>query len=100
MPAKVSKITMVGFRGATMPADISFDTGKSVILIFGENGTGKSTVVDAFDFVCNRSCGSLENYSLGEPAKKHLASLGCKPSEAKVALVCGLSTWTAKLGKE
>ena len=100
MPAKISKITMVGFRGATLPAELSFDTSKFVSLIFGENGTGKSTIADAFDFVCNRSCGSLENYSLGEPAKKHVASLGFKTTEVKVALTCGPTTWTASLGKD
>ena len=100
MASKVSKVTMAGFRGATLPSEVSFDIGKSVTLIFGENGTGKSTIADAFDFVCNRSCGSLENYSLGEPARKHVASLGCKPMEVKVAITCGPSTWTATLGKD
>jgi energy-coupling factor transporter ATP-binding protein EcfA2 len=100
MPPKVSSVKMVSFRGATCPSEISFDTSKSVTLIFGENGTGKSTIADAFDFVCNRAYGSLDNYSLGEPAKKHMASLGCRPSDLKVSLTCGTSTWIASLGKE
>ena len=58
-------------------------------LIFGENGTGKSTIADAFDFICNRKLGSLENYSLGEPAKKHVPSFGCGSADVKVTLASG-----------
>lgn len=100
MPTKVNKITMTGFRGATLPAEIVFDTDKSITLIFGENGTGKSTIADAFAFVCNRAYGSIENSSLGESPRKHIASLGYKPSDLKVSLACGSSTWVAVLGKE
>ncbi|MEK7728733.1 MAG: AAA family ATPase, partial [candidate division KSB1 bacterium] len=98
MSVKINKLLMVGFRGATSQVEIAFDTSKAVTLIFGENGTGKSTIADAFDFVCNRSCGSLENYSLGEPSRKHVASLGCKPSDVKVTITSGVKTWVASLG--
>jgi len=99
MPHRVSKLTMAGFRGATAPATIEFDTSKPVVLIFGENGTGKSTIADAFDFICNRSFGSLENYSLGEPAKKHVASLGCGSADVRVTLESGAKKWQATMGK-
>ncbi len=100
MPLRVSKLTMAGFRGATAPTTIQFDTSKPVVLIFGENGTGKSTIADAFDFICNRSFGSLENYSLGEPAKKHVASLGFGPADVSVTLESGAKKWQATLGKD
>ena len=100
MALRVSKLTMAGFRGATAPATIEFDITKPVVLIFGENGTGKSTIADAFDFICNRSFGSLENYSLGEPAKKHVASLGCSPSDVSVTLESGAKKWSAQMGRD
>jgi energy-coupling factor transporter ATP-binding protein EcfA2 len=100
MPAKASILSIVGFRGATSLANIPLDVSKAITVIFGENGTGKSTIADAFDFVCNRAYGSLENFSIGESAKKHLASLNSKPVDIKVGLTCGTSTWTATLGKE
>lgn len=81
-----------------MPVDLVFDKSKPVTLIFGENGTGKSTIADAFDFLCNRSYGSLENYSLGEPPKKYMPSFHGTPSSLKVTLVAGASTWVATLG--
>ncbi len=100
MALRVSKLTMAGFRGATAPTAIEFDTTKPVVVIFGENGTGKSTIADAFDFICNRSFGSLENYSLGEPAKKHVASIGRSPGDVSVTLECGGKKWTAQLGRD
>lgn len=95
---KIDKITMAGFRGATLPVDLVFDKSKIVTLIFGENGSGKSTVADAFDFLCNRSYGSLENYSLGEPPKRYVSSFNSSPGALRVALTAGSSTWTATLG--
>ena len=100
MGEKVSKIAIAGFRGATSPVEIILDPSKSVTLIFGENGTGKSTIADAIDFVCNRSFGSLENYSLGRPASKYIAALGCGTSNLKVTLVAGSKTWLATLSKD
>jgi energy-coupling factor transporter ATP-binding protein EcfA2 len=102
MPAKVSNITINGFRGATSRVEIPFDTSKSMTLIFGENGTGKSTIIDAFDFVCNRAYGSLDSYSLGTPSqkRKHIASLKGKQSDLKISLSCGTATWTATLGTD
>jgi energy-coupling factor transporter ATP-binding protein EcfA2 len=98
---KITKITMTGFRGATASVDVTFDTSKRVTLIFGENGTGKSTIADAVDFLSNRSYGSLKDYSLGEPPRKYVASLGTNPSSVKVILTTSdSSTWTATLGKD
>jgi len=89
---------MIGFRGATAQVGIPLDVNKSVILIFGANGTGKSTIADAFDFICNKALGSLDTYSLGGTTKKHVASLNCKDKDVRVSLSCGSSAWTAILG--
>lgn len=80
--------------------ELNFDPSKPVALIFGENGTGKSTIADAFDFLCNRSYGSLGGYSLGEPAKKYVASLGTLPSDIKVTITAGFTSWVATLGTD
>jgi energy-coupling factor transporter ATP-binding protein EcfA2 len=97
---KIAKISMVGFRGATVPVEISFDTTKTVALIFGENGTGKSTIADAFDFLCNRNYGSLENYHFGESPKKYVASFKMTASAVKITLSSDSSTWVASFGKD
>lgn len=84
---KVKSITLKGFRGATQPASVVFDTSKSLSLIFGENGTGKSTIIDGFDFLCDQRFGSLENYSIGKSAKTLIPSQGKKPADCFVELV-------------
>ena len=47
MPDRINRLKIEGFRGATQPLDLEFDASKPVVLIFGENGAGKSTIVDA-----------------------------------------------------
>jgi len=99
MPAKVHKISLVGFRGATVPVEINFDTTKPVALIFGENGTGKSTIADAFDFACNGGFGSLEDRSFPGQAKSHIPALGQSAQDLKVLLNTSNGTFTATLNQ-
>jgi len=50
MKMPLQQLTIGGFRGATQLVEIKFED-KPVVMIFGENGTGKTTIVDAIDFV-------------------------------------------------
>jgi energy-coupling factor transporter ATP-binding protein EcfA2 len=67
-------------------------------MIFGENGTGKSTIVDAIDFVCNEEYGSLTERSSTRP-KTHLPSVGVTQGTLQVSLTFDGQTWSAGLGK-
>jgi energy-coupling factor transporter ATP-binding protein EcfA2 len=99
---RITELTLRGFRGATQQVTVRFDPDRPVLLLYGENGTGKSTIVDAVDFLCNRNFGSLENYSLGvgESARKHVTSLGGTPAALMVRLRADDgSSWTASLGR-
>ena len=100
MKAKVSKLSLFGFRGATQPVEINFDTTKPVTLVFGENGTGKSTIADALDFVCNRHFGSLEDRSMSAQPKSHVTSLGQDPKKLKVLLASSVGNFTGTLSKD
>ncbi len=97
MNLKIRKLTLVGFRGATKPFEVGFDTSKSVALVFGENGTGKSTIADALDFTCNRHFGSLEDRSMADQPKSHVVSLGQDPKKLKVVLSTTMGDFTAVL---
>lgn len=99
MPLKINKISMQGFRGATAPIKIPLDTTKPVILIFGENGTGKSTIADAFDFVCNCGFGSLEDRSIAGQKKRYVPALGGSSTEPKVVLATTNGEFTASLAR-
>jgi energy-coupling factor transporter ATP-binding protein EcfA2 len=95
---RIEKLTLSGFRGATCPVEIEFDVSKPAVMIFGENGTGKSTIVDAIDFVCNGEYGSLTERSSTRP-KTHLPSIGTTPGALQVSLTFGGQSWSAGLGK-
>ena len=97
MAAKANKIRLEGFRGATAPTEIPLDPTKPVILVFGENGTGKSTIADAFDFVCNCGLGSLEDRSIAGQKKKYVPALGADPSNPTVVLSTSEGDYTASL---
>lgn len=92
---KVKSISLNGFRGSTQSINVPLDTKKKLSLIFGENGTGKSSIVDAFDFICNKSMGSLLKYSVGRPVTNYIPSQGRKPDQCSVILSSEKNEWIA-----
>ncbi|WP_233635826.1 AAA family ATPase [Hymenobacter setariae] len=66
MPSRIAQLRLANFRGASQPLTVAFDQQKTIILIFGENGTGKSTLVDAIDAVANQSLGSIAGRGTGQ----------------------------------
>ena len=100
MSGRISKLTLDCFRGASGPFEINFDGSKTFTLIFGENGTGKSTIADAIDFVANQSFGSLEDRSLGVPKHPFVATLNRAAKDCKVKVEAGTDKWTATLVKQ
>ncbi|MDQ7839164.1 MAG: AAA family ATPase [Thermodesulfobacteriota bacterium] len=99
MAKRIEKLIIQGFRGATCPVEINFDTTKPIVMIFGENGTGKSSIVDAIDFVCNGELGSLTYRSSTSP-KSHLPALGSDTKNLKIELSLDGRAWTAIFGKK
>ena len=95
MNMPMQRLSISGFRGATNPVDIVYD-GKPVVMIFGENGTGKSTIVDAIDFVCNEHAGPLAERQ-STPVKEFLPALGCRAVDLKVELKWSGNSWKAVL---
>ncbi len=95
MSAKLKQITLKGFRGATLESTVSFSQDKKITMIFGENGTGKSSLVDAFAFLCEQSIGSLQDRSGGNT--NHLVSVTTNSKDLSVALETSNGTWQARL---
>ena len=100
MPQRIDKLTLSAFRGASESAEIVFDAPTPACMLFGENGTGKSSIVDAIDFVCNGTFGSLEACKLGVGKRKHqfVPTLGKRAQDVRVAIKAGGTEWTATLG--
>lgn len=93
---RVTKVTLDGFRGGSVPSTFSLPEDKGFVLIFGENGTGKSSIVDALDCCLNGTIGSLENVSLGSGTKfKFLGTLGKALSAVRSEVEIGGELWSA-----
>lgn len=85
MSAGLKKLTTEHLRGSVVPFSLPFEKGKKLTVVYGENGTGKSTICDAFEFLGKGKVGSLENRGLGKTAK-YWHSVGKKPADVAVTL--------------
>ncbi len=99
MTDRIKRLVVRGFRGATQPLDLSFDVGKPVALIFGENGTGKSTIVDAIECVGNGSTTFLDNWKLGQGKRKetYIPTIGKSLADVNIDLEFGSQIYKATL---
>lgn len=98
MPKRIEKLSLAGFRGASNSVDIPFDPDKPITMIFGENGTGKSSIIDAIDFVCNKQYGSVAERS-GTKPREHIVALKSEAKDLRVLFQHGGSSWTGTLEK-
>jgi energy-coupling factor transporter ATP-binding protein EcfA2 len=89
----LKSIELSYFRGATLPVKIEFAPDKKVTLIYGENGSGKSSVVDAFDFLCEQDYGSLNDRKGAD--KDLLTSITSKSDQLRVKLTTDKGAWEA-----
>lgn len=92
MTTGITELCVECFRGATRKAEIQFDASKPLVVVFGENGTGKSTLVDAVDLIANGRIGSLKDRSSAKE-REHAPAIGKKPADIKVTLVRGGNRW-------
>ena len=92
---RIEKLEIRSFRGATKPTEIPFDTSKPLVVVFGENGTGKSTIVDALDFIANGQVGSLEDRK--STTVKDSPSLGQRDKDVQITLRRADEAWTGTL---
>ena len=71
MPKKLrlESLSVAGFRGALEPRTLRFN-GKSIAL-FGENGTGKSTFVDALEQILTGRVSTLDGRAQGISSQEH-----------------------------
>src|SRR5256885_7006043 len=83
--AGLTKLTIEYLRGSVIPFSLPFEKGKKLSVIYGENGTGKTTICDAFEFIGNGKISSLENRGLGKTSR-YWHSVMKKPSDVSVTL--------------
>lgn len=88
----LKKLKVHALRGAMQPVEIEFH--KPLTLIYGENGTGKSTLCDALDLLGNQKVGSVEGRGLGT-THVYWASLEKSKGDIFVELETKSNTWRA-----
>jgi recombinational DNA repair ATPase RecF len=67
------KLTLEAFRGANQPFSIAFNQKSHLSIIYGENGSGKTTISDALEFLFTGTAGSLHEKSID--GKKKIPAL-------------------------
>lgn len=95
--ATLKSLTLTAFRGSAGTFSLSFEKGKKLTLIYGENGTGKTTICDAFEFLAKDNVGSLDSRGLGAGVRKYWRTVGKDPQDFAVELTTSDGTCTGKL---
>lgn len=92
-------LTVEHLRGSTKPFTLSFQKGKSLTVVYGENGTGKTTICDALELLSKGKIGSLEGRGLGPKPERYWPTIGKSAADVAVVLETGDGTCTAKIVK-
>ena len=98
MDRNLKTLTIKHLRGSVEPFTLQFGRGKKLTIIYGENGTGKSTICDAFEFLANGKVGSIAGRGLGK-TPPYWVSLGKESKDISVDLVTGEESYQAKMHK-
>lgn len=99
MSNPITKIQMTGFRGAVGELELEFNPEKDFVMLFGENGSGKSSILDAIDVVCSGTNGCLDGISVGQNPGRYLCSLGSQPNSLRVTVHSDGDNWTGTMSR-
>ncbi len=95
----LTSLLIENLRGAVAPFTLAFEKGRKLTIVYGENGTGKSTISDAFDLLGNGNVGSLEKRGVGGATRSYWPSVGKTHGDVKVALATSAGTCALSLSK-
>lgn len=90
------RLTVEHLRGSVVPFTFPFEKGRKLTIIYGENGTGKSTLCDALDLLGNGNVGSLDGRGLSA-TRRYWHSVGSAPARVKVVLETSSGNCVASL---
>lgn len=93
-PAPLKSLTLTAFRGSAKTFTLPFEKSKKLTLIYGENGTGKTTICDAFEFLAFERVGSLENRGMGKGLEKYWPTAGKSAADLSVVLATSAANCT------
>lgn len=70
---RIRLLDVAGFRGIRLPAPLDFTTGCRSMVVYGANGQGKSSYVDALECYFTGKIGHLEKENVSRAAYRHRA---------------------------
>lgn len=85
-PAPLQSLKITAFRGSSGTFTLPFEKNRKLTLVYGENGTGKTTICDAFELLANEKVTSLDGYGLGGGLHKYWPSAGKSSTDISISL--------------
>lgn len=82
----LKSLTLTAFRGSCGTFTLGFEAGRKLTLVYGENGTGKTTICDGFEFLARGDVGSLNKRGLGGSLEKYWPSADKTLADIEVVL--------------
>jgi predicted ATP-dependent endonuclease of OLD family len=86
MSSSLKSLTLNAFRGSAGTFKLDFEKNKKLTIVYGENGTGKTTICDALEVLVNGEAGSLKDKGIDATRHKYLNSAKKKPEDLLVSL--------------
>jgi energy-coupling factor transporter ATP-binding protein EcfA2 len=93
---KLKFLSFDALRGATQRFELKFEPGKKIVIVFGENGSGKSTICDALDLLGNDELSSLVGKGLSR-TEKYWHSTTRKAGDINITLESTSESWSAQV---
>ena len=93
----LKSLSIAAFRGASTTFALPFEKDRKLTLIYGENGTGKTTICDAFEFLAHERVSSLDGYGLGKALEKYWPTAGKSANELSIVLETKSGTCSGKI---
>lgn len=93
----LQSLVITAFRGSSGTFTLPFEKGRKLILVYGENGTGKTTICDALEFLAHERVSSLDGYGLGKGLHKYWPSAGKTAADISIALHSASGSCVGKL---
>jgi hypothetical protein len=84
--AALKSLSLTAFRGSVGRFTLSFETSRKLTLVYGENGTGKTTICDGLEFLAKGDVGSLQDKGMGKSLEKYWPSAGKSLADIDVVL--------------
>lgn len=83
---RLKSLTISAFRGSPDPFTLPFEIDRQLTMIYGENGSGKTTICDALEFLAKGKVGSLDDRGMGAGLEKFYPFAGKSAADVTIRL--------------